>query len=171
MFNKKIVASARDIVCSCVADPSFRQIFDDQGQSIRKKLGDSSCDSMRQLRTAFNDLQDAVKPWHQAFENQHDHLFTLVFDEVGSLMKDGEHGRFIALNRMISVLSKGNVWFLFLSTESRLYKLLPPDRTIKRARWAPGVWRAAALAERDKEIEAESSHEPESKLKKRKRGN
>ena len=133
MFYKKIVASARDIAFSCVAEPSFRQIFDDQDQSIRKKLGDSSCDSMRQLRTAFNDLQDAVKPWRQAFENQHDPLFTLVFDEVGSLMKGAEHGRFISLNRMISVLSKGNVWFLFLSTESRLDKLLPPDRTIKRA--------------------------------------
>ena len=119
-FYKKIVASAKDISVSCVADPSFRQIFDDQDESLRKKLDKSQCNSLRQFRAAVNDLQDTVKLWRQVFENENDPLFTLVFDEVGSLMNDTDNGRFIALNRIISILSEDNVWFLFLSTESRL---------------------------------------------------
>lgn len=120
-FYEKIVNSAKDISVSCVADPSFRQLFDNQEGSIRKKPEESQCQPLRQFRAAFEDLQEDVKPWRQAFENENDPLFTLVFDEVDSLMNDAENERFIALNRIISALSpKHNIWFLFLSTNSGL---------------------------------------------------
>jgi hypothetical protein len=38
--------------------------------------------------------------------------------------------RYIALNRIISVISKNhNVWYLLLFTKSKIEQLLPPDST------------------------------------------
>lgn len=127
-FYERIVSSAREIAVSCVADLSFRQIFDNQDENIQNKLEESNFDSMRQFRAAVDTMQDAVKPWRQEFENENDPLFTLVFDGVDSLMNDAGNERFIALNRIISTLSTDdNIWFLFLSTDSRLdTQLLSP---------------------------------------------
>lgn len=128
-FYNKIVDSAETISALCVKCRSFRRLFGDSNENLRKDLEESSCKPMRELHAAVNDFQKTLQNWE--FQHVNDPFFTIVFDEVGNLMGDAGNGRFIALNRIISVISdKHKIWFLFLSTESKLDELLPSDRVL-----------------------------------------
>lgn len=59
----------------------------------------------------------------------------MVFDEVSSLLKADlkaeQNVKYIALNRIISCLSdKLDIWYLFLSTETKISDLIPPDSVL-----------------------------------------
>lgn len=119
--------SAKKIASSCVGDQLFRRIFDKPDESIRRTLEQSTCEPMKKLWAAINDFEDSLRSWNLPDES--DPFFAIVFDEVGSLMDETGNGRFIALNQVISVSSERHkIWYLFLSTESRLDALLPPDQ-------------------------------------------
>lgn len=120
---------AKKIASSCVGDQLFRRIFDKPDESIRRALEQSTCEPMKNLWAAINDFEDSLRSWNLPDES--DPFFAIVFDEVGSLMDETGNGRFIALNRVISVISERHkIWYLFLSTESRLDALLPPDQVM-----------------------------------------
>lgn len=130
MFYDDIVASARQISASCVEDQTFRHIFNNHNENIRRELEQPSCEPLEELHKAVKNFEKTLECWH--LQHKDDPFFTVVFDEVvGSLMGESGNGRFIALNRTISAISNGHkIWYLFLSTESKLDALLPPDRAL-----------------------------------------
>lgn len=131
-FCGKIVNFARNISESCVKDRTFRRIFDEPDECIRRHLEESKCQPMKNFQTAIDRFEASLQLWDLLNEN--DPFFTIVFDEVGSLMGEAGNGRFIALNRIISVISEHHkMWYLFLSTASSLDALLPPDRVMPQA--------------------------------------
>lgn len=79
------------------------------------------------------------QPWLGfALRTLKDPNFCVAFDEVGFIMAGVGNGRFIALHRVISILSQSyNFWFLFASTESNLESLIPLDYPI-RSQFRPG---------------------------------
>lgn len=127
-FCNDVVKRARDVVRECIEEKMFRCCFDvTSGSEIRSTLQDSKCDAMKKLRTAIVDLEGNLLNLHKGSKTHP--LCIVTFDEVASLLsEDGYNGRYIALNRMLSCISKGHqFWYLLLSTESKINDLLPPD--------------------------------------------
>ncbi|KIX02497.1 uncharacterized protein Z518_08438 [Rhinocladiella mackenziei CBS 650.93] len=63
-------------------------------------------------------------------------LLVIVFDEASSLMRmrpsdEPNTGLYVALNRIISCLKKFRAWSFFLSTESLIGHLVPPNNIIR----------------------------------------
>lgn len=133
-FDERVAERAQLVCTQCVRDSEFRALFtaSDEDSSLRKRLEESTCEPLNRLRTTVTELEDTLRNF--AREDPNDPLFTIVFDEVASLLgKDGQNARFIALNRMMSVISENHyVWGFFLSTESVLVDLLPPDQPCQR---------------------------------------
>ncbi|ODM22405.1 hypothetical protein SI65_03251 [Aspergillus cristatus] len=78
---------------------------------------------MEGLRAAVQDVESTLASWD--LEDKNDPFFTIVFDEVWSLMGDSGNEQFIALNRILSVISEEHkIWYLFLSMELKLDALL-----------------------------------------------
>lgn len=78
----------------------FRHIINHANENIPKELELFSCNSMEGLGVAAQDLESPLASWD--LEDKNDPFFTIVFDEVWSLMGDSENEQFIMLNRIIS---------------------------------------------------------------------
>ena len=82
------------------------------------------------LRIAVKNLIDNLQQTHPRGNN--DPLLVIVFDEASSIIREtASHepypGLYIALNRIISCLKEYPLWSFFLSTESSIGQLIPPD--------------------------------------------
>ncbi|KAL3711853.1 hypothetical protein TMatcc_000546 [Talaromyces marneffei ATCC 18224] len=124
----KVVENAKNIRKRCIEEGGFRSCFDNvSGSQIRTSLQDSGCAAMSELRQAAVELKSTL----EELPSSHPNLPRLIvaFDEVASLLSEDEYNiRYIALNRILSCISKGNpFWYLFMSTESKIDHLLPPD--------------------------------------------
>jgi hypothetical protein len=128
-FCQQVVKRAREITTTCIREQAFRACFDEtQLSGIRSALNESNCTAMKELCSALSKLEITMKQFSR--DHTKDPLLLVVFDEVSSLLdKEGRAaGRYIALNRLISCISMDhNVWYFFLSTESKLDRILPPD--------------------------------------------
>ena len=137
-FGEEVSAKAIDIANACADDISFRACFNNTEESeVRLKLLVSHCESVNNLRSGISKLEAILNRFHHECLN--DPIFIVVFDEVSSLLsKDGRSGRYIALNRIISIISENHkVWYFLLSTESKIEQLLPPDSTTREKRGEP----------------------------------
>ncbi|KAN0086832.1 hypothetical protein V8E54_000520 [Elaphomyces granulatus] len=106
----------------------FWACFDDtERPQIRDTFNVSHCKTMKGLRRHLTSLEETLENLYH--DSKEDPLLVMVFDEVSSLLgEEGKLGRFIALNRLISCISTSHrVWCFFLSTNSNLDQLLPPD--------------------------------------------
>lgn len=72
-----VVKAAKEISASCVKDWSFRDIFNNDDESIRAEL----VDIMRVNEKTSRDRREpgeALRPW--SLQNENDPFFTIVFD-------------------------------------------------------------------------------------------
>ncbi|ODM16028.1 hypothetical protein SI65_08462 [Aspergillus cristatus] len=123
------VAKAEETMATDYAvDATFRRCFDKSTFSEnRSALIETKSWPMKQLRHALTTLETFLKKFER--ESLDNPLLTVVFDEVHGIMDEtGRNGLVVALNRILSVLSRDHhPWFLFLSTKSILQQILPPD--------------------------------------------
>jgi hypothetical protein len=82
------------------------------------------------LDSGLTEIEHTLSNYHLDHEN--DPLLVVIFDEISryqAFQKTTKASRYIALNRVISCISQQHrVWYLFMSTESKLSEILPPDR-------------------------------------------
>jgi hypothetical protein len=130
-FCRRVEERAREIAVACIRDRGFRACFDDTERSqIRDALNVSDSKTMKGLRHHLTSLEKTLENLYH--DSKEDPLLVMVFDEVSSLIgEEGKLGRFIALNRLISCISTHRVWCFFLSTNSNLDQLLPPDHALR----------------------------------------
>ncbi|KAL1964485.1 hypothetical protein VTN77DRAFT_6911 [Rasamsonia byssochlamydoides] len=113
-FCGRVDERARKIAAACIRDQAFRACFDDTKLSgIRSALNSSNCTAMKKLRSALSKLERILGQFSRTCTK--DPLLVMVFDEVSSLLdKDGRGGPYVALNRLISCISKDHhVWYFF----------------------------------------------------------
>jgi hypothetical protein len=127
LYNE-VALRAKNIRQQCIEEKGFRNCFEFVSKSkTRTSLQNSGCDAMENLRDSIMKLKRTLAD----FPNSHPNLplFIIAFDEVASLLsEDGNNIQYIALSRILSCISKGNpFWYLFMSTESKINYLLPPD--------------------------------------------
>jgi hypothetical protein len=110
-------------------------LFDDVGASSAIRHNLESDDTLQALHAAARGLSSSIRGKLRPEAAGCDPLFVIQFDEASSLLEvidaKGEwrssRTLYTALNRVISCLKKYKIWFFFLSTDSRIQKLLPPD--------------------------------------------
>lgn len=125
-LDKNIAAAARNIAATCVEDCEFRALFNEFAQ-VRRNMARSHCKPITDLKNSAGALQNVLENLQS--DDPRDPFFTVVFDEVGTIMAGAQNGRFIALNRIIRLISESHkIWYFFLSTESNLEAMLPPDQ-------------------------------------------
>jgi hypothetical protein len=94
--------------------------------ALNASLKSGEENSMHQLNKALIKVENALSEY--SLDHENDPLLVVVFDEVSSLLEKDHGGRYVALNRIISCISQNHrVWYFFLSTESKLGDMLPPD--------------------------------------------
>ncbi|KAI9783978.1 MAG: hypothetical protein M1839_002923 [Geoglossum umbratile] len=127
--ERKASATARLLV----QDQEWRRLFNStQDSAVRKAMEGSKY--IKELLSVVEKLTNNLKKFRR--RNQSDeHLLVIVFDEAASLfiptrLSKLDSGRYIALNRMCSFLKDHPLWFFFLSTESKVEKILPADISI-----------------------------------------
>jgi hypothetical protein len=127
-FCLQVVRRAEQIRNGCIKDKSFRACFEKtSGSQIRENLNAKESPSIRDLHATLKSLDSTL--YGTKKERSENPTFCLVFDEVASLLgRDGNNGRYIALNRVISCISDNHyIWYFFLSTETRINDILPSD--------------------------------------------
>ncbi|KAI9776146.1 MAG: hypothetical protein M1839_000562 [Geoglossum umbratile] len=132
-FCHQVKQKACEIARSLVMDREWRKLFNDEEESaVRQAMGGSK--QVKKLLSVVERLTNSLKKFPR--ENQsNDHLLVIVFDEAASLFSPSglsrlDSGRYIALNRICSLLKDYPLWFFFLSTESKVEKILPTDNPI-----------------------------------------
>lgn len=130
-FCARVLDRAKKITTECVEDKDFRRCFDDTNPSgirfaLNAALKSDKRNPMTMLDNALTTVEHALSDYPLDHEN--DPLLVMVFDEISSLLDNDKGGRYVALNRIISCISQRHrVWYFFLSTESKLGEMLPPD--------------------------------------------
>lgn len=128
-FCEKVAKRAAAITADALDDHAFRIAFNDPLE-IRDSLKNTTIRSMGALHRAVSRLNKELERFRR--EDNSDPLFCLVIDEIGALMEKKQIPKFVALHRMISVISNGApFWYLFLSTKSNLDVLLPSDHAVQ----------------------------------------
>ena len=133
-FCKEVNNKARQILEEYINHQDFRACFNSTRRSaIRFALKGSGnsppCTAIERLRSTLKGLKETLQSVpHRCGQ---DPLLVVVFDEVSSLLDKEGGGRWIAMNRVISCISEERVWYFFLSTESKLDQLLPPDNVLR----------------------------------------
>ncbi|KAI9763810.1 MAG: hypothetical protein M1840_009064 [Geoglossum simile] len=128
-FCDKVVEEADQIALRLAKDEEWRHLFNDERDSAFRAAIENS-GHMKALHLVIENLMGNLgKRWRK--DRDDNYLLTFVFDEASSLFytngsSGSDSGRYIALNRIISCLRKFPVWFFFLSTESKVEKILPP---------------------------------------------
>lgn len=83
---------------------------------------------LRGLEAATKKLMANLETVHKRSKNPH---LVVVFDEASSLVRDTKMNpdtrAYVALNRILSCLKTHPIWTFFLSTESSIRHLIPPD--------------------------------------------
>lgn len=129
-FCTAVALRAKELAKRAIRDQSFRDIFEGL-ESVRSRLFAANSATLGSLYGALGQLHDILS--QVACDVEDDPLFTLVLDEVGTLMTDETtNDRFFARNRMISLISRNRkFWYLFLSTKSKLQVMMPPDHAVR----------------------------------------
>ncbi|KAI9769305.1 MAG: hypothetical protein M1839_003756 [Geoglossum umbratile] len=130
IFCEGVVARATEICDELVVNRQWRECFDNEDpSSVRQRLEKSP--QIQPFRDAARDLLGELSKFRDWKVT--DSELVMVFDDAATLFttlgSDKEDtGRYVALNRIFSILKEFPVWFFVLSTESKIEKLLPPDR-------------------------------------------
>ncbi|KAI9779500.1 MAG: hypothetical protein M1839_007308 [Geoglossum umbratile] len=130
-FCDAVVEEAGRIAAQLAEDEEWRHLFNNEEDSaFRIAIKESR--HMKALHLVVKNLIGDLEK-RQRGNRDDNHLLAVVFDEASSLFytngssSKSDAGRYIALNRIISCLREFPVWFFFLSTESKVEKILPPD--------------------------------------------
>ncbi|KAI9774504.1 MAG: hypothetical protein M1839_001692 [Geoglossum umbratile] len=132
-FCHQVKRKASEIARSLVMDREWRKLFNVEGESaVRQAMGGSK--QVKKLLRVVERLTNNLKKFPRKNQSD-DHLLVIVFDEAASLFSPSglsrlDSGRYIALNRICSLLKDYPLWFFFLSTESKVEKILPADNPI-----------------------------------------
>ena len=127
-FFHSVCESAIELRHTFIKSSTFLECFLDSGASrIREELRKHP--AIDQLRQSLKTLIKRLK----GFAGTHSHHLIVAFDEAHSLFTaeiEGDEmsgGRYYAFHRIISLLKDISAWFVFLSTESTIRMVLPPD--------------------------------------------
>ncbi len=90
---------------------------------------------LHRLHHAAKGLEKAIESKLTASARSSSPLLVIQFDEASVFLQEQVDGgnwapnpaRYVALNRIISCLKTYKVWFFFLSTDSKIKMLVPPD--------------------------------------------
>ncbi|KAH0555667.1 hypothetical protein GP486_006387 [Trichoglossum hirsutum] len=130
-FCDAVVEEAEQIATQLAKDEKWRHLFNNEEDSAFRAAIEGS-KHMKALHLVIKNLMGDLEK--RRLGNRDDnHLLAFVFDEASSLFYTNglsfksDAGRYIALNRIISCLREFPIWFFFLSTESKVEKILPPD--------------------------------------------
>ncbi|QKX63245.1 uncharacterized protein TRUGW13939_10414 [Talaromyces rugulosus] len=128
-FCGAVAKEAKVHASKLIQNQQWRRAFrDTQDSQVRRNLETETL--VDALETAANNLTTALAKFKCKSNNP---PLVVVFDEAGSLLKDPSNpsivkpGLYHALNRVIGLLKRQHIWFFFLSTESHVRQLLPPD--------------------------------------------
>jgi hypothetical protein len=132
-FCQEVAEEADTIRKQLVADPNWRRLCNHSGKSsaIRNEP------EKKEMRLGLAAVQpvDIMKRKLRPQAKNSDPLLVVQFHEASTLIEAQEEdqppepntARYIALNRIISCLKHLPVWFFFLSTDSKIRLLVPPD--------------------------------------------
>ncbi|KAI9781067.1 MAG: hypothetical protein M1839_006344 [Geoglossum umbratile] len=130
IFCKTVVERATEISDELVMDHQWRTCFDSEEAYFVCQCVEES-PQIQPLRDAAQDLLGELSKFRDWKATNSE--LVMVFDDAATLFTTlgsdkADAGRYVALNRIFSILKKFPVWFFVLSTESKIEKLLPPDR-------------------------------------------
>ena len=138
-FCESVTMRARAIADKLISDQAWVRKFDNSRPSqvhrqLRKKHSEQHPNPLNGLLNAAKHLTNILQQCASA--RSVDSLLVFVFDEASSLMRrfpsDAPHsGLYVALNRVISCLKELQVWTLFLSTETLIGHLIPPNDAVR----------------------------------------
>ncbi|KKK21711.1 hypothetical protein ARAM_007644 [Aspergillus rambellii] len=151
-FCKSVVDRANDIAIDLIEKPKWRHAFRDAEDSqVRINLKkDNLLDDLKKIA---GELKSELDRFPSRVDNP---LLVIVFDEAATLLKEPgrpdlpKPGPYYALNRVISFLTTLPIWFFFLSTESHVRQLLPPDNETRTGSYVHVP--SARLGVRSKEL-------------------
>ncbi|KAH0558650.1 hypothetical protein GP486_004697 [Trichoglossum hirsutum] len=135
-FCREVVLEASKIAHELAMDPEWRKCFDSERPSaVREAIIESA--KISPLLKDTQRLMDNLRKF--GGQNDTNPLLVLVLDEASSLFtspyqKEVNIGRYVAFNRIFSILKAHPMWFFILSTESKIEYLLPPNRMTRTER-------------------------------------
>jgi hypothetical protein len=134
-FCREVSQQARSIHSQLVSNPTWRRLFNPSKRvsAIRHEL--EKKESLSSLVAAAGQLEKVMKSKLCANAKNSDPLLVVQFDKASTLIETQEDDKepvpnpaqYIALNRIISCLKVQPIWFFFLSTDSKIRLLVPPD--------------------------------------------
>ncbi|KAI9762592.1 MAG: hypothetical protein M1840_001218 [Geoglossum simile] len=132
-FCDAVAQEASTIATRLVEDQEWRKLFNNEKVSAVRWAMERS-EHIKELLSVVERLTNNLKKFRR-MDQSDDHLLVIVFDEAASLFSPIgssklDSGRYVALNRMCSLLKDHPLWFFFLSTESKVEKILPADNPI-----------------------------------------
>ena len=138
-FCERVVSQAEKIAKALLQSSEWRHAFYDDGDS-RVRLALETKSGLG-FRYQAEKLKDNLGQFQRDNEHGDDPLLVVVFDEASGLLKrdDSDNfdpGLYHALHRIISCLREFPIWFFFLSTESQLRMLLPPNHIERTGNYA-----------------------------------
>jgi hypothetical protein len=127
-FCRSVAERARIIANCLISNTNWAMKFSNEAPSqVYYKLeAEDSSNPLNNLRTAVQGLIDNLqRTQHKSNDGP---FLVIIFDEASSLIrKTAFEGLYVALNRIISCLKGYALWSFFLSTESLIGQLVPPD--------------------------------------------
>ncbi|KIX07986.1 uncharacterized protein Z518_02640 [Rhinocladiella mackenziei CBS 650.93] len=137
-FCESVAKRARAIANDLIFSPAWVEKFDDdRSSSIRRQFEMAWTEPLDPLTGLLNAAENLIKNIQQCRNvSDTNSLLVIVFDEASSLIEKGFSGEprtglYVALNRVISCLKKFRMWSFFLSTESLIGHLVPPNNIIR----------------------------------------
>jgi hypothetical protein len=132
-FCQSIARRAREICDELVLSWEWRNIFnDEQDSSVRHEPSHSGIWPLVDFRSSAERLNQKLQALPRNNDRNFDGpLLTIAFDEAATFLEQETSGlspgRYVALNRIISLLKRNKIWVFFISTESQIQHMFPPD--------------------------------------------
>ncbi|KIX10159.1 uncharacterized protein Z518_01240 [Rhinocladiella mackenziei CBS 650.93] len=160
-FYELVAKKARMIAEELISNQDWVGKSDDDRPSRvhheleRAHLEDRS-NPLNGLLHAAENLMENLQKCQDA--NNIDSLLVVVFDDASSLMRHGpgdkpHPGLYVALNRIISCLKQLRVWSFFLSTESLIGHLVPPNNATRTGNYHQDMSARLSTEEANTELE------------------
>ncbi|KAK2805879.1 hypothetical protein FQN51_008653 [Onygenales sp. PD_10] len=125
-FCERVCSRAREIRRELIDSESWRRAFnnDEFASAIRQQLANPLFAATDTFHNVAKDLCMKLQNFRR--QNENDPMLVFVLDEPSSLLKSFK-GLYATFNRVISLLKDLPIWFLYLSTESRIERIFPPE--------------------------------------------
>lgn len=129
-FCRSTIDRATEIATSLATNKHFRKAFyDDRDSAARRELQIGKY--LNNLKKAASDLTTTLREFQR--DDSGEPLLVMAIDEASGLLGPENSsgklsaGLYYALNRIISCLQKYPIWFFFLSTQTEIRMLIPPE--------------------------------------------